>query len=258
MYRLDIYDSPEVREVEIKHPGKYGKKGERRAPHRKPTKADMERVNQKNREKYVRRLIQLNFKEGDWYLTFTPKKENTWRTVDEIKEACRKIRRKLRDLYKKLGEAFKYIYRLEIGKQGGLHFHMLINAVEGVTLTRIRDMWRECGGWNVNNQPTYLDGGYQDLAEYICKEPPAEYKGQITMSHYEIETLSKYQPSRNLIKPEPIRKKFKRRTVEKMIRDGIEADPGFILDKESIEIGVNPYTGWSYINYRQYRIRRQE
>lgn len=256
MFVRDIYRSESIDEIEIKFLGQYGRRGEKRAPRRKPTQEEIRRNNQRNREKYVRRLIQLNFKEGDWWLTFTAKK-GAFTTTAQLVDACRKLRRKLRRIYKKLGEEFKYIYRLEIGERGGLHFHILINQIDGLSLEQIKEIWRACGGWSVNIQPTYQDGGYKDLAEYICKEPPAEYKGQISMSHYEIETLCRYQPSRNLKKPERERKIFRRRTVEKMIRDGIKPTEGYVLDKDSIEIGVNPYTGWSYINYRQYKVRRE-
>ena len=63
-----------------------------------------------------------------------------------------------------------------------------------------------------------------------------------------------YVPSRNLEKPGPEVKEFKRRTVQKMITEGPEPTKGYFIDKDTLVCGINPYTGYSYLHYREYRL----
>ena len=64
-YREKIYRSANVIEHEFSYKGKYGAKGEKRAPKKRITKEQIKRQNQTNKENHIRRTIQLNFKEGD-------------------------------------------------------------------------------------------------------------------------------------------------------------------------------------------------
>ena len=253
MYIRKNYNSPRMAEIEIYYKGQYGGRGESLAKRRKPTKEEMDRANHRHRVKELRRVIQLNFTEADHLYTFKPVKNCGW-TVADLKKARERFTRKLRSLYRKHGIDLKFIYRQEIGKKGGLHFHMLINEA-GITLNEICEIWKSCGGHNVNVEPLYDEGGYEDLAEYIVKASPYEIEGQITMDSYQLEKLSRYGCSRNLQRPEPEVKEYSRRTVEEIIRYGVKADDGYYLDKDSVYIGTNPYTGYSYIFYRQYKIK---
>lgn len=38
--------------------------------------------------------------------------------------------KKVRKRYRKLGKELKYIYRLQIGKRGGPHVHILVNRIQ--------------------------------------------------------------------------------------------------------------------------------
>ena len=251
-YKKNV-DTPRMRETEIYYKGEYGRKGESLPKRRKPTKEEMDQANYRHRVKELRRVIQMNFTEEDHLLTFKPKRGCGW-TIEDLIKAWKKFSRKLRALYKKHGRELKFIYRLEIGKKGGLHFHLLINEA-GITLNEITEIWKSVGGHNVNSERLYDDGGYEDLAEYIVKASPSEIKGQITMDSYQLEKLSRYGCSRNLKRPEPEIKEYSRRTVEEIIRYGVKPDEGYYLDKDSVYIGKNPYTGYSYIFYRQYKIQ---
>lgn len=240
-------------ETEIYFKGSCGRKGEGPAKRKKPSKEEMAAVNYRHRVKKLRRKMQANFVPGDMFLTLKPIKGCGWTLLD-LKKAREKFLRALKILYKKHGAELKYIYRQEIGEKGGLHFHLLINDI-GISLNEIKTLWQRFGGYTVNAQPIRDEGGYEDLAEYIVKEPPAKIKGQITMDAYELDKLSRYGCSRNLIEPETETKVYTRKTVEEIIRYGVKADDGYYLDKDSVYIGVNPYTGYSYIFYRQYKIK---
>lgn len=253
MFIRNDYKSPRMMESEIYYKGTCGRKGEGLAKRRKPTKEEMDRANHRHKVKELRRTIQLNFTEADHLFTFKPEKNCGW-TIRDLQKAWQRFSRKLRTKYKKAGKELKFIYRLEIGKKGGLHFHMLINEA-GISLNEITEIWKSCGGHNVNVEPLYDAGGYEDLAEYIVKASPSEIKGQITMDSYQLDKLSRYGCSRNLKRPEPETKVYNRRTVEEIIRYGVKADDGYYLDKDSVYIGTNPYTGYSYIFYRQYKIQ---
>lgn len=121
-----IWDCGNTREVEEKHTGRYGARGQKRQKRRKATPEEIAKQNQWKRERDVRRLIKWNFGIGDYWFTLTYKKGSRppWK---QMQKDMSKFIRKLRDRYKKYGWELKYIYRLEIGKQGGPHVHILVN-----------------------------------------------------------------------------------------------------------------------------------
>lgn len=250
MFTKRDYDSPRMRETEIYYQSE--RTGASAGKRRKPTKEEIQRANHRHKVKELRRIIQLNFTEEDHLFTFKPPKNCGW-TVQDLQKARKRFTRLLRTDYKKHGAELKYIYRQEIGKKGGLHFHMLINEA-GVPLSVIKDLWQQAGGWNVNIESLYDEGGYEDLAEYIVKAPPSEIEGQITMDAYQLDKLSRYGCSRNLVRPTPEEHECTHKEVDEMVRFGVKADEGYYLDKDSVYIGQNPYTGLSYIFYRQYKI----
>ena len=91
------------------------------------------------------------------------------------------------------------------------------------------------------------------MAEYMAKQ--VEDDGQLSMfEESERKVFRAYQPSRNLIKPEPEVKEYKRRTVKSIALDPPEATPGYYVDKASIRQGINPYTGLSYCHYIEHKI----
>ena len=110
-------------EYEYKYPGNYGAKGEKRAKKKKPTPEQIRQQNQRNREKKVRRLIKANFGENDYWITLKYPKGTRIKT-EEAKRHMKKFLDKTRKDYKKREQMFKFIYRLEIGKRGGMHIHI--------------------------------------------------------------------------------------------------------------------------------------
>lgn len=252
MYYIDRWDLGDTIEYEIKFKGKYGAKGEKRSKKEKPTPEAVKRQNQRNKEKKMRRLIQANFKEGDLWMTLKyPKGHRS--DAEEVKADIRAFIESLRRKFKKLNEELKFIYRVEVGKQGGIHIHMIIPRIRGAdTELMVQRSWKK---GRVNFQ-SLDDGDYDELAKYITKPPDEEVNNQLSMfPEEERKEFIKYSSSRNLIRPEPVRKEYSRKTVRKLITEGPKATKGYYIVKDSISQGINPYTGMSYFHYRERRLR---
>lgn len=241
-------------EYEITWAGRYGAKGEKRKKKQKATPDQIKRQNQWKREKYLRRLIKANFFPGDYWLTLKYRKGARPALERVVKDMGNFIRR-LRRQYEKYGTQLKYIYRIEIGKRGGIHVHMIANRTEGGDLV-IRDEWKKAGQTaGIYFTQLEEDGDYRKLAEYIVKQPDGETEGQLELfPEGERKKLKTYSASRNLVKPEPETKDYKRRKVRKLVENGPEARDGYYIDKNTVKTGVNPVTGYSYCHYTEFRL----
>lgn len=252
MYRLYKYVFPNSIEYEYKYMGNYGARGEKRAKKSKATPEQIKKQNQRNREKKMRRLIKANFRPGDiWGTLKYPK--GSRKGIDEVKEDLRTFLSDMRRAYKKREEPFKFIYRMEIGERGGIHIHILLNRLESDPADLlIERCWKK---GRVFYTPIYEAGGYEELAEYIVKQPNEEVEKQLSLfPEEERKEFVKYSSSRNLIRPEPEVKEYRRWTLKKLIENGPKPTPGFYIDKNSILQGVNQYTGMSYYQYTEIRV----
>ena len=242
-----------VIETEIKYSGKYGAKGEKRAPKKKATPEQIKKQNQWIKVNYLRRLIILNFIPYDFFCTLKYPR-GTRKPIEEVHNDVKKFIDRLRSPYKRAGIPLKYIYRIEIGKRGGIHIHIILKRLPDKGDKLVQEKWF-LGRVNFTNM--YDTGGYADLAEYMAKAPPEEMEGQLSLfSDAEKKKLVSYVPSRNLDKPVPEVKEYKRRTVRKILTEGPEPTEGFYIDKSSIVQGINPYTGYSYLYYSEYRLNK--
>ena len=255
----EIYRIGSWIEHEYKFAGNYGKKGEKRKKKTKQTPEQMELYNRINKAKKIRRTIGLNFKQSDYWVTLTYR-DGKGKGIDEIKHDMENFRNRLRYAYKKRGSALKWIQVIEIGKRGGLHIHMVLNRIEGTDLLVAKN-WEHGHPYF---KPLYEEGQYENLACYMAKLPPEESgsgkKWEECVEKLEDENYS-YSTSRNLVRPQPDeRKKYKRRTMERAIKEGPKPTPGYYIDKGSVRIGVNRVTGWSYMYYTELPIsgRRRE
>lgn len=252
-YWKDVWRFPNSIEYEYKYAGKYGARGEKREKRKKATPEQIKKQNQANREKRMRRLIKANFVPDDLWTTLKYP-EGTRKGVDAVKKDLRQFLADMRKEYKKRGEIFKFVYRMEIGQQGGIHIHILVNRARGKPDTDIliQSLWSH---GRANYESIYEQGGYQKLANYIVKPPDEEMEGQLSLFPEQArKELVKYSSSRNLIRPEPERTVYRRWTVKSLIEQGPKPTPGYYIDKNSIRSGVNRYTGMSYFHYTECRI----
>lgn len=237
--------------VEIYWQGKYGSKGEKRAKRRKATSQEQERVNQRRKEKKIERLIDANFYPNDLWVTLKYA-QGTRKPYEEVKKDFEKFIRRMRSDYKKRGEEFKFIYRIEIGPRGGAHIHILLNRIMWVELLVQKNWVTDL----VNLTPCQDD--LSGLAKYIAKALPEDEEEGGQLSMLTKEEKKKYKPygrSRNLVDPEPSVKEYSKRTVRKLVEDGPKARDGYYIDKNSIETGINPFTGQSYMFYAELAIK---
>ncbi len=256
MYWKDIWKFRSSIEYEFKYAGKYGAKGEKRADKVKATPEQIKKQNQTNRENKVRRLIKENFREHDLWCTLKYPRgtrlsiEQVLKDIDDFLRACR-------GAYKKNGAVFKYIKRLEIGARGGIHLHILVNRIAGVDTDKLlQKLW---GHGRINYETLYESGGYADLAEYLVKQPTEEIEGQLSMfAENERKKLVSYSTSKNLVRPQPERKEYRRWTLKDLVENGPKPTPGYYIDKNSIVWGVNRYTGMGYYRYTEYKIKKDE
>lgn len=248
MYWKDTYKSDNVIEYEIKYAGNYGAKGEKRAIKKKATPEQVKKQNQINKENRLRRTLQLNFYENDLWVCLKYPAGNRKR-YKEVQNDFKKFVKRMRTEYKKRNEPFNYVYRIEIGKNGGMHIHILINRICGADL-----LCSKCWPHHIHFTNVREEGGMSKLASYITKPLPEETEQLSFISEEDKKRCASYGTSRNLKRPEPERKTYKRRTVRKLVTEGPTATKGFYIDKDSITQGINPYTGYTYYRYRELRL----
>lgn len=247
-YIRDIWEFGDTLEVEDKHTGRYGARGQKREKRKKATPEDIKRQNQWKRERDIRRLIKWNFKKLDYWMTITYKKGSrpTW---EEMRADIQRLIRTVRRKYQKYGKELKYIYRLGIGKRGGPHIHILVNRF-ATEETGTDVIFSEC--WtkgHINIKTTYEAGGFRELAEYIVKP----------LEKWEPEGIKRYHPSRNLIRKEAKRKEINRRNLVDNQGQGIypKAPKGYYVDTDSVRMGKNPITGFYYRHYTLIKLDRR-
>ena len=114
-------------EVERVYRGNGGGRGKKRHKRQKVTEEQIEKQNQYNREKKLRRIIKENFTEDDYWVLLTYLKG--YRTsIKDAKKDFRKFTRILRREYRKRGYELKWIVRTEVGKRGAAHHHFLVTV----------------------------------------------------------------------------------------------------------------------------------
>lgn len=247
-YIRDTWDCGETMEIEEKHTGRYGARGQKRQEKKKATPKDIEKRNQWKKERDLRRLIKWNFSPGDYWYTLTFRKDERpgW---EEMMKIMADFIRKLRREYKKREWELKYIYRPQIGERGAVHIHFLVNAESSDKDNRTDKMI--AGLWKYGKAYPEIVYEVNDgkLANYIAT-PKKEW---------EPEKAKDYHPSRNLIRKDPKRKEVKRRSlVDKQGQLIYPAVPkGYYIDNDSVRMGINPITGYAYRHYTLVKIDRR-
>ena len=238
-YTRETWECGETLEIEEKHTGRYGARGQKREKKKEPTPEDIARQNQWKRVRDLRRLTKWNFNTGDCWITLTYQKDlrPSW---EEMMKHMEKFIRQLRNAYKKYGWTLKYIWRPQIGKRGAIHIHILISAYSN-TETRTEKLVREFWPHGNPNMKVVYDLKTGDLAEYIATP----------LQEWEPEEAKNFHPSRNLIRKEPEKETIRRRSlIDKQGRIREPKPPkGYYIDENSIEKGINPVTGYAYRRY---------
>lgn len=229
--RYRFHDRTEIEEYKD---GRYGARGQPREKKKKATPEQIKKQNRSNKVKSIRRYILGNFLAGDYWLTLTCGRDHRPPGIKEAIEQRKKFLDKLRVRYRKAGHELKWMAITERGSRGGIHHHLIVNRIpDGDKL--IKELWPYGKAWM---ELLYEDGGFNDLAEYMVKQT-------------EEAAEAKYSHSRNLIKPEPEVRYYK-----KPIK--IRIPEGYYLEKESLVEGINPVTGFPYRHYTLVKVKKRE
>ena len=202
---------------------------QKRKAREKPTAEAVQRYNEKMKLRRLTRKINANFTYGDLYLTLTyprDRRPDPVQAQKNIKNFIEALRRR----YRKKGVEFKWVACTEIGSRGGIHHHMILPYIDDVR--QITDLWRRYGGHT--RMENLYGQTYGKLAAYIAKCATKQGAG------------STYSCSRNLLDPPEKTKKVKANSWQ----ENPVIPAGWMMDKESLEIGVNPFTGYGYQFYR--------
>ena len=215
-------------EIRKKYSARYGRKIER-SPNVGPTPEKMERYNQQEAERKLRRLINANFGPGDFHMIVSYGGEYN-PEPEEARKHLEAFLRKMRRLYEKWERPFRYVVAAERGIRGRrkMHFHMVVNYME---TREISELWP----WGrVKFFPLDNTGQYADLASYIIKRTSRTFREGT-------EGFKKrWNQSRNLRAPE-----VKNYVITaKQWRKEPKAWKGYYLEKPRFFEGVSEVTGY--------------
>lgn len=206
--------------------------GRKRSPRVNPTTEQQQKINDRHLVKRLTRLLNANFDENCWYITFDYKKEQRPESVEVLHKQEQKLLRDLRKIYKKENAVFKYVWTAEVGKRGGAHIHMVVSSID---IRLLKNIWPY--GWTTI-KPMDSSGQYRRLAEYFIKY------FQKTRDTDEQMQKKSYNPSKNLIRPVPKKKPMR----GKKFSCEIKVPRGWYLDKDSVRQGITA-DGYEFLYY---------
>ena len=260
-YIKSVYHLRESNKFEYRFAGMYGKSGEKKDKVNHSPEL-IKKQNQWNRERRMEYLIEDNFFDDDLWITLKYP-AGCRPSAERVKKDFEKFRRNTKNWYEKQGAEFKYIYRAEIGKRGGVHIHILANWIDGAE-KEIKKKWHhairdiaDTGKSYIYYAPMQTEGAHK-LAEYLTKTPDDVIEGQLELFP-ELENRNYFlrvNSSRNLRRPVPETKTYSRRTLEKTIRDGIVPTEGYYIEPDTILCGKNETTGYSYLYYSERKLKK--
>lgn len=178
-----------------------------RTKHKKPTNPSQSNLNSKNSRRYLIRLANINFGDGDLWCTFGWNEDKLPDCEERARKDIRNFIVRINRRRKKLGkENIKYIYILAFCDYHRPHFHIIMSG-DGINRDELEELWGKCDRPNTRRVKPDDDFLLTGLATYIARNPHGS---------------KRWCPSKNLKKPGKATKsysKFKRRKVERMARD---------------------------------------
>lgn len=174
---------------------------------KRESKPSQTNLNHKNSKRYLIRLVNINFTEGDLWCTFGWDEEHFPENEERARKDIQNFIKKINRRRKKAGkENIKYIYILAYCDYERPHFHIIMTG-EGMDRDELEQMWTKCRRKNTRRIQPDDDFLLTGIATYISKNPHGS---------------KRWCPSKNLEKPKkPTRSysKFRKRQVEKMAKD---------------------------------------
>lgn len=166
LYREKKYQCGEYLEVDI-FPVFEKQRG--RGKKRKPTSDVQKRLNQRNAERKLIRLLNTNFTKKDIRFDLTYNAENLPASPEDAQRQMQNFLRRIKRYRKKHGlPELKYVAVTEIGeKSGRIHHHIVMSG--GIDINTLAEIW---GKGYTNAKPLQFDAyGIVGIAKYLVKEP---------------------------------------------------------------------------------------
>ena len=208
---------------------------EKREKKEKPTSEKQAEINRRNSLRTLTRTMDANFSGNDLYVTYSFEKGRRPGSPEKFRACIRQFLKQLRKLYKQAGVILKYIWVAERGERGAEHIHMVQSG--RIDISRLKIAWPH--GW-INAVPMDESGSYHRLAAYFIK-----YSDKTMRTEGRFQG-KRYNPSRNLIHPEPEKAKVRKRG--RIDPGAIQVPDGYYLDKETIQSGVQE-NGYEFLEY---------
>lgn len=229
--------------VEEYHSGRYMPPGEKRQPKKRPTPEQMKRSNERQKRKKARLLLLENFSPMDYHTVLTYRKEERPERLEDVKQHLARLIRRLRDWFRRQGQALKWVANIERGKRGAWHIHLVINRIPELDV-KLAGLWEYGRPKNVLIEDAK---GLDHLASYIVKGSHDDEKEEL-----EAEEIHAFTHSRNLKIPKPEKKVYRR--WKTWNREKVRIPKGYYLDPESLEEWVD-CLGYMHREYTLYRLQ---
>ena len=209
----------------------------------KPTSSIQAKLNQRNAEKKITRLIHNNFTENDIavHLTYEDEPES----IEQAKRDLTNYLRRVKRMRNKLGlSELKYISTTEYGARSGrIHHHVIMSG--GMDRDTVEVLWGK--GYANTKRLQFKEDGVTGLAHYIVKD----------RNFYK-----RWNASRNLVQPEAIirdgnMRQDEMKELEEAIEDGCAWEvlerlyPDFKLSEANVT--KNSINQGIYISYEMRR-----
>lgn len=241
-YWKEVWCGGNITEVRKYHSYKCPCKGERRGKRVKQTCKTQEAINVREATRQLRRLMNANFCDDDYLITFDYKIQNRPKDSHEMQKHISDFLKKLRKLYKQNGAVLKYIYVKERGPKGAAHIHMMLSQCGDVNIAKVLKQCWTLGGIHID--PLNTDGQYEKIANYFMKYASKTVKTEGKLIG------KRYYPSKNLVRIEPVKQII--RGVNSYY-EVAKAPAGYYVEPDSVLSGKTA-DGYDYFSYTLHKI----
>lgn len=221
-----------------------------RGKKKKASSPVQEKLNEKNAERKLIRILNANFTPDDFEIHLTYSDENLPHTEEEaIKDMRNYLRRVKRLRAKRELPALKYVAVIEGGGEQRYHFHITLNG--GIDRDELENLWQY--GYANARRLQFNENGVEALGKYITKQfRQKKEKGEIV-------ARKRWTASKGLINPVPqerdgriSHKRAKRMTEDNLARKELAEKlyPGYRY--ASADEFYNDVNGGYYLSIRMY------
>lgn len=206
------------------------KKGEKRAAKEEVTPEKVQKINDRNAEKALTRILNHNFVPGDWHNVFTYAGKEP--SAKEAKKHREDLCRDLNKLARKKGIIMKYVYVTEY-KHDRIHHHIVHTYLPH---EEVQALWPY---GDVRPTAMKRNRNYKRLASYLIKETTKTFRQECSPFK------RRYGCSRTIERPE-VRKEY-------VSFSNLAEDPkpltGYYIDQDTVRRGTHEVTGYPYLDY---------